>query len=126
MSLNTEPGINDIARFDVAGFFDIYTVTFPFVPLGADISTDRLIVGNIQVTFEPDRSSTGYIAATSVTTETGRGVIIGEAAGYSSWRTNFRETPGSGTGSAGAAHRNPGEVCPPQPSVRPPDLLLAK
>jgi T5SS/PEP-CTERM-associated repeat protein len=78
-SSDTEPGVNDTAEFD-RGVGFLYDVTFPLLLPPGDITTDRLIVGSNTVTFEPDHSNTDYIAGTSDTTETGRGIIIGEDA----------------------------------------------
>jgi T5SS/PEP-CTERM-associated repeat protein len=76
---NIEPGASDTAEFDRGAAFT-YDVTFPVLLPPGDITTDRLIVGSNTVTFEPDHSNTDYIAGTSDTSETGRGIIIGEEA----------------------------------------------
>lgn len=68
-SSNIEPGVSDIAVFDRGAAFN-YTVTFPFLPpFGGDITTDRLVVGSNTVTFEPDHSTTDYIASQPSTLE---------------------------------------------------------
>ncbi len=80
---NGVPGMGDTAIFR-EGIGATYTVTFDGSPTPTAIAnyfSDRLIVGNNDVTFQTNLFGADYRILNATTAESGRGIIVGELGG---------------------------------------------
>jgi T5SS/PEP-CTERM-associated repeat protein/autotransporter-associated beta strand protein len=112
------PGTPDVAVLNLGPFAGGYIVSFPGVGAGGTVarkySTDRLLVGTNRVVFAEVNADSTYEVVNASTTETGRGIIVGQGGEVAVLSTSLIQfegvaaTIGDGVGSKGTLDVNAG------------------